>query len=56
METQETESLVAQNVEAGVDANAEDEPEPEPEPDWGDAFAESGDTVDEETQANYKAE
>lgn len=54
METQESESLVAQNVEAGVDANAEDEPEPEP--DWGDAFAESGDTVDEETQANYKAE
>jgi len=54
METQESESLVAQNVEAGVDANAEDEPEP----DWGDAFAESesGDTVNEETQANYKAE
>ncbi len=32
------------------------EPEPEAEPDWGDAFSESGDEMDEEAKEGYEAE
>jgi len=39
-----------------TEKSPKEEPEPEAEPDWGDAFSESGDEMDEDAKEGYDAE
>lgn len=64
MELVEDEFGIGDEVIAEEEPEPESDPEPEPEPelekeaepDWGDAFAESGDEVDEATKEGYESD